>query len=244
MILIYDKTFEGFLTLVYEVYYKKIKVNEIRNKPIETLFSNEVLEVTTNEERATKVLNAIKKAFPKECFETIVNIFMCDTKDFEFNLLKFIILGFKNKNELSNITNSEVFYLQNLEKELFRHVHLMYGFTRFEELDDGTLYAKIETKFNVVYFLGRHFFKRLNNQNFIIHDIDRKLAFIKNEDYTSIENISSFEEPKLSKDEKKFNKLWNTFFKSVTINEKENKKCQQNFVPLLYRTYMTEFLAN
>ena len=29
MILVYDGTFEGFLTLVYEVYYKKIKTYKI-----------------------------------------------------------------------------------------------------------------------------------------------------------------------------------------------------------------------
>ncbi len=57
--------------------------------------------------------------------------------------------------------------------------HKLTGFIRFEELEDKTLYAKIESKFNVVYFLGRHFLKRFNNQNFIIHDLNRKLAFVK-----------------------------------------------------------------
>ena len=37
--------------------------------------------------------------------------------------------------------------------------HKLTGFIRFEELEDKTLYAKIESKFNVVYVLGRHFQK-------------------------------------------------------------------------------------
>ncbi len=242
MILIYDKTFEGFLSLVYDVYYKNLHPTKIINQKPDTLLLEEIKEIKTYEEKSLKVLEAIKNKFPKKCFELILNIFMCDTKEFELYLLKYIILGFKNHKELFNINNPEVFFLQNLEKELFRHVHKMTGFTRFEELEDGTLYAKIETKFNIVYFLGKHFYKRLNNQKYIIHDINRKLAFIKSNEYLGVQNIAYFEEPKLSQDEKKFKKLWTTFFEAVSIENRENKKCQQNFVPLLYRTYMTEFL--
>lgn len=241
MILFYDGSFEGFLTLVYEVYYKKWLPNKIIKNYPSNLILEELIKIETNEEKATKVLKAIEDKFPKKAFELVRNIFFCDSKEFELNLLKYLILGFKDKNELFNITNKEVMLLDELQKELFRHVHKMYGFTRFKELDDGTLYAKIETKFNVVYFLGRHFFKRLNNQKYIIHDINRKIAFIKNDSYLGIQTIASHEEPTLSLDEEKFDKLWKTFFDSVTIKSRENKKCQRNFVPLLYRTYMNEF---
>lgn len=241
MILLYDGSFEAYLSLVYDVYYKKLNPSKIVRQIPQTLILEEIKEIETNEQKATKVLNAIKTKLPKKAFDLIRNIFFCDTKEFELHLLKFIILGFKDSKELFNITNSEVMYLEELQKELFRHVHKMYGFTRFKELDDGTLYAKIETKFNVVYFLGRHFFKRLNNQKYIIHDINRKIAFIKNEHFIGIQNIASFEEPNISANEQKFDKLWKTFFDSVSIESRENKRCQQNFVPFIYRTYMNEF---
>jgi probable DNA metabolism protein len=167
---------------------------------------------------------------------------MCDTKKFEMALLEYIILGFKDIKQLFNINNPSVFYVETLEKELFRHVHKMTGFIRFEELDDKTLYAKIQTKFNVTYFLGKHFLKRFNNQNFIIHDIERKIAFVKIENHISIENIASFETPNLSQNEAKFQKLWSSFFNSVSIKERTNVELQQNLVPLIYRTYMSEFL--
>ncbi|MFV0562139.1 TIGR03915 family putative DNA repair protein [Malaciobacter mytili] len=241
MILVYDKSFEGFLTLVYDVYYEKINVNTILKQLPSQLLLEEYKQIITNEEKALKVLNALKTRFPKNSFQIILNIFMCDTIEFELNLLYFIILGFKDIKELSNINNSFVFYIQNLEKELFRVNHKMTGFLRFEELEDKTLYAKLENKFNLVYFLGKHFSKRLNNQNFIIHDINRKIAFIRKENQNFMENIVSFEEPILSKEEERFKKLWNSFFSAVSIESRKNEKCQKNLVPLLYRTYMTEF---
>lgn len=241
MILLYDGSFEGFLSLVYDVYYKKLNPSKIVKQLPQTLILEDIIETQTNEQKATKVLDAVKTRFPKKAFDLIRNVFFCDTKEFELPLLKFIILGFKDSKELFNITNSQVMYLEDLQKELFRHVHKMYAFARFKELDDDTLYAKIESKFNVIYFLGRHFFKRFNNQKFIIHDINRKIAFIKNDSFIGIQNIASFEDPTLSENEEKFDKLWKTFFEAVSIESRENIKCQKNFVPLLYRTYMNEF---
>ncbi len=242
MILVYDGSFEGFLSLVYEVYYKKLKPTKIyKTLPNEIIFE-EILEIQTSEENSTKVLKAIKTKFPKPIVEKILNIFMCDSRAFEVALLEFIIIGFKDTKQLFNINNSSVFYLSNLEKELFKNVHKMYAFVRFEELDDDTLYAKLECKFNVVYFLAKHFLKRFNNQNFIIHDINRKIAFIKTKDDYSIQEVAFFDEPNYSANEEKFQKLWKRFFKGVTIEERINPKLQQQLVPLIYRTYMSEFL--
>lgn len=241
MILVYDGTFEGFLSLVYEVYYKKLKPTKIyKTLPNEILFE-EILEINSSKGSGIKVLNAIKTKFPKEILEKILNIFMCDSKEFEMALLEYIVIGFKDSKQLYNINNSCVFYLNNLEKELFRVTHKLTGFIRFEELEDKTLYAKIESKFNVVYFLGRHFLKRFNNQNFIIHDINRKLAFVKIQNDYSIKEVAFVDEPNYSSNEEKFQKLWKSFFSGVTINERTNLKLQTQMVPLLYRTYMSEF---
>ncbi|WP_148624712.1 TIGR03915 family putative DNA repair protein [Aliarcobacter cryaerophilus] len=241
MILLYDGTFEGFLSLVYEVYYKKLKPIKIyKTLPNEMIFE-EFLEINSSKESGIKVLNAIKTKFPKEILEKILNIFMCDSKEFEIALLEYVVIGFKDSKQLYNINNSCVFYLNNLEKELSRVTHKLTGFIRFEELEDKTLYAKIESKFNVVYFLGRHFLKRFNNQNFIIHDINRKLAFVKIQNDYSIKEVAFVDEPNYSSNEEKFQKLWKSFFSGVTINERTNLKLQTQIVPLLYRTYMSEF---
>lgn len=242
MILVYDGTFEGFLSLVYEVYYEKLKPIKIyKTLPNEIIFE-EILEIETSKDNAIKVLTAIKTKFPKELIQRILNTFMCDSKEFELYLLEYIIIGFKEAKQLYNINNSCVFYLNSLEKELFRNVHKLTGFIRFEELEDGTLYAKVESKFNVVYFLGKHFLKRFNNQNFIIHDLNRKLAFVKMQNNFSVQEVAFFDEPNYSSNEQKFQKLWKSFFSGVTIKERINPKLQRQLVPLLYRTYMSEFL--
>ncbi|AXX89944.1 DNA metabolism protein [Arcobacter suis] len=241
MILVYDGTFEGFLSLVYEVYYKKLKPIKIyKTLPNEIVFE-EIKIIETSLINSIKVLDAIKAKFPKEILEKILNIFMCDSKEFEMALLEYIIIGFKEVKQLFNINLESIFYLNNLEKELFKNVHKMTGFVRFEELENGSLYAKVESKFNVLYFLGKHFLKRFNNQNFIIHDLNRKLAFVKIENDFSVQKVAFFDEPNYSSNEQKFQKLWKSFFSGVTLKERINPKLQRQLVPLLYRTYMNEF---
>jgi len=241
MILLYDGSFEGFLSLVYEVYYEKLEVAEIIKKMPEALLFERFHEVFTDIIKARKVLEAITKHFTKEQQHTIFHIILCDTRDYEMALLEYLRIGFKNKKELRNINNANLFYIQNLEKELLCLVHKMYGFTRFEELEDGTLYAKIETKFNIVPFLGEHFCKRLGNIPFIIHDVKRALAFVKNDEMHEIRSIASFDTPFYSNEEEKFKVLWKTFFKAAAVESRYNPKLQQSWVPLLYRTYMSEF---
>ena len=241
MILLYDGTFEGFLSLVYGVYYEKLKPTQILKKLPTNIIFEEIKQIETNEINSNKVLDAIKTKFPKDIVCKILNIFMCDTREFEMDLLEYIIVGFKDTKQLFNINISCVFYLNSLEKELFKNVHKMYAFIRFEEIEDGSLYGKIECKFNVVYFLAKHFLKRFNNQNFIIHDVNRKIAFIKIDETYSIQEVAFFETPNYSLSEEKFQKLWKSFFKGVTIKERINPKLQQKLVPLIYRTYMSEF---
>jgi len=241
LIVLYDGSFEGFLTLIHEVYYQKITPTKILKILPNELVLDEIYTIQTDEIQSAKVLIGLKKKFTKKHFETIFHIFMCDSVEFELPLLHFIILGFKSQKELENINYLFVFNIENLQKELFRHIHKMSGFIRFMELDDGTLYAKIETKFNVVYHLGNHFLARFNNQNYIIHDVNRKLAYVKIEDTHQVQEVATFDEPILSQNEDKFSNLWKTFFMSVAIKSRENKKLQREMVPLLYRTFMTEF---
>jgi probable DNA metabolism protein len=241
MNLVYDGSFEGFLSLIFEVYQKKLHVESIYTIHSSSLLSFDAYEITTDEKCSQRVFKALQEKFaPKHC-ELIQTIFLCDESKDDKKLLEYVILGFKNPKHLYDINLSCVFQLRELQKEYFSLVHKMNGFVRFEELEDKTLYASIETKFNILPYLGKHFLKRLASCNFIIHDRKRKLAFVKSEEKIDLLPVADFKEPSFSDAENNFKQLWKTFFKNVAIKERENKKLQQSYVPLLYRKYMSEF---
>ena len=90
MILLYDGSFEGFLSLVYEVYYEKLHVSSIVKKLPETLLFERFHEIFTDEAKARKVLDAITKHFTKEQQRTIFHSVLCDTREYEMALLEYI----------------------------------------------------------------------------------------------------------------------------------------------------------
>ncbi len=241
MTYLYDGSFEGFLTLVYDSYTTKRSATKIIKDPHDIDLLDALSSIITNRTYATKVLQSLQKRFEKRYFKRIFHTFLCDSRDFEKALYDFVILGFRDQKLLEDIRHPSIFYLEKLEHEYFRHLHKMYGFVRFEELENGTLYAKIEGKFNLLPFLGKHFQKRLDGLDFILHDTDRSLAYLCHEEKGLIQEVVEYEAPTLSKEELKFQKLWKTFLKSVTIQERKNPKLQQSWVPLLYRQYMLEF---
>jgi probable DNA metabolism protein len=239
---LYDGSFEGFLSVVYQSFYEKKPASKIVKSLKDISLLDEVVEIVTDNIHAQKVHQALQSRFEKRNYNKIFHTFLCDSKDFEKALYDFIVIGFKNQNKLADINHPSIYYLEKLEREYFRHLDKMYGFIRFEELEDGSLYAKIEGKFNILPYLGKHFVKRLDGYDFIIHDTVRALAYVKTKEGGMIHQVADFEAPKLSKDEAKFQKLWKLFFGHVTIKERKNLKLQKNWIPLLYRTYMTEFI--
>lgn len=47
-------------------------------------------------------------------------------------------------------------------------------------------------------------------------------------------------EIKNNEQEENIKKLWTTFFNTIGIKERRNKRCQMNFMPKKYWKYMTE----
>lgn len=107
--LLYDGSFEGFLSLVYEVYHKKLRVNEIYTLSSDSLLSFDAQEIITNQTHAKRVLKSLHVKFLKEHYELIVNTFLCDCYHLEKELLEFIILGFKDQKNLKNINIQSIF---------------------------------------------------------------------------------------------------------------------------------------
>ena len=46
---------------------------------------------------------------------------------------------------------------------------------------------------------------------------------------------------RVSENEKDYEKLWQIFFSSISVRERENPKCQRNHLPFRFRPEMTEF---
>ena len=128
-----------------------------------------------------------------------------------------------------------------------REIHRLHAFVRFEKLEDGTFFAKIEPDFNVL-AVGFKFFKdRYADQKWMIYDLKRKFGIIydlKNTKffYPEQEQFNTLKNPELlhHEDEKKYQKLWQRYFTKTNIPARKNLKLHVQHVPKRYWKYLTE----
>ena len=239
-ILEFDGTFEGFLTLVAFSYEIRVMPERIITHADALTLFDEPLFIQTKEALATRVYHAMKQKFHPKHLRLIHLAWLYDEAPLYKELLTFIRRGFKEASELDDITQPSIKKVHDGANYTLKERHKMLGFIRFVKLDDSSFYAKITPKSNILSLLGEHFKERFNDP-WIIHDTKRELALIHKDGTVQYHHVASSELPLLHQEEKHFQRLWQKFFKQVTITERTNLKLQRHFIPLFYRNVMTEF---
>ena len=103
-------------------------------------------------------------------------------------------------------------------------------------------YGEISPTNNIIGILANHFSKRLKEDNWIIKDTGRGIYAIydkKKVIYLTDQEIVELD-LETSENERLIEDLWKTFHKTVAIKARENKRCQQNFMPKKYWKNMLE----
>ena len=240
IVYVYDGSMVGFLNIVYMVYTSKIFPQKIAKKYSQRIF-DEVYYIQSDEDIAKRVYAGLESKFEKVFLQKIQHTFLCDTKEYELYLLNYIISGFKGQNNLLNISHQDVYFIDSLQKELFKMAHKYKGFIRFKELATKEMFAVIEPKYNILPLLAQHFVSRYKYQDFVIYDKQRSIALVYVNQIVKIENIASIDDLTYSDNELEYQKLWKSFFESVSIKERLNDKLQKSFIPLWYRKHLVEF---
>ncbi len=242
MIYIYDGTWDCFLTAVHHYYYDKQNVSNIESclcyKPN---LIDEYRTITTDIIKAKAVEEAIVHKISAESLENLQRCFFSEIEGREMWILKYIRLGFKIGMRIDSMLGDKI-VLDVLipARKVGMECHRMLGLLRFELLEGGIYYAKIQPDHNIISFISPHFKNRFADQNWIIHDTKRKIASLYNTkkmllSYMDLSNI-----PELHADELKFQALWKNYYKHIAIKNKINPKLQKNFMPKRYWKNLTE----
>lgn len=245
---IYDGSFQGFFTLIYTVFFNKdFNINIISNKKNTSLFFDTIL-IKTDMEKAEKVIKKINLSFSKSSLYTITGAFLSNETGIENYIFSYITLGLKYGKLTDNkLDEDSILKVLKSSERTYKEAHKIKGLLRFKELSDNTFYAPISPDNNILPVIYRHFEHRFPNQNWVIHDIRRKICVIYKDrlstfydsviaDKAVLENKSSI----LSSEEIMFQSLWKNYFSTIAIKERENLKLQMKFVPKKYWNYITE----
>lgn len=242
LILTYDGTFEGLLTLVFVCYYEKLHPHDILVEgEREKDFVSHYHHIERDREKADRVYRGIEEKISPEALKNCYYAFLSEEPSRGVWIYHYLRLGFKKGREVdAMLTSPAVKNLHGLVQKVQRERHRMLGFTRFMELADGTLYGKIEPKHNILSLIAPHFARRLGPERWMIHDEGRNLMVIGTQGSWLQREYHLQGKPKLHHRETDFQSLWKEFHQSIAIRQRKNKKLQQQFMPKGYWKHLTE----
>ena len=175
--LLYDSTFEGLMTTVFEVFEYKYDVVEIvaqQNYSQENFFA-ETHEVITDFTKSDRVLKKLEENLGKQGISQLMMVYLSERKDLERLILSAVRHSIKNpkQNILQDFGNEDILEISKICRSVSRERHRMLAFVRFELLQDEVYFAKIEPDFNVLPLIRKHFKERYADQKWMIFDLKR-----------------------------------------------------------------------
>ena len=249
-VVVYDGSFEGLLTAVFEIYEYKLPQPFIARQTATTgsLFG-ETHIVITNVEKSTRVYQKIKAIVSLKTISQLYDVYLSEIKEIENVLLRFIQYALQSSISIENdYTNADVLLIQQTSKKVNREKHRMKAFVRFQLTKDQLYYCIIQPDYNVLPLIGKHFRERYADQRWLIYDGLRKYGLYYNGD--NIEEVQMHFEADLNNDqnlatlhdekEELYQQLWKQYFSSVNIQARKNMKLHIRHMPKRYWRFLVE----
>lgn len=248
-ILIYDGSFNGFLTCIFKTFEEQIEVATIQKKSqAQSGLFSETETVFTDMDKAKRVWNGIEKK-SNVAIKNIYFAFLGEYKGIELLLYRYIQKLFSKTAMMHlNFSDDIVLKISQMAKSVGREKHRMEAFVRFQLTQDGIYFANIEPDYDVLPLISKHFRSRYADQPWLIYDVKRQYGLFYdlnsvdiitldlNEIYTNgIHKSNAF-----TTAEHDYQELWNNYFKSTNIKSRINLKLHNQHVPRRYWKYLSE----
>ena len=246
-LLLYDKTFEGFLSLIFYSYEYKVVPDKIAD---ENMYQDEIFvskyNITTCSEKAERVWKGILKKTSKNTCQEIYKVFLSEQEGIEmllFNYMRLIIDS--SSGIVDDYSNDIVLQVKNLHKKVIREAQRILMFIRFQRTDDDIYYASFEPLYNVLPLTINHFKNRFSDQKWIIYDVKRNYGFFYNlkgvdEVRFEMHRPGKVNKEILSNEELFFSDLWRSYYDSTNTKERKNLKLHKQFMPKRFWKYLPE----
>jgi probable DNA metabolism protein len=248
--IVYDGSFEGWLTAVFEIYeYRFTAVVIYRGTAASPGLFGETKVVTTQAVKAERVYQKLKEQLTPVALQQVYKTFLSEIPGVENHLLGYVkyILSSKGSVE-NNYSHPDVLMVQQISRKVQREKHRMEAFVRFQLTKDGLYYSIIQPDYDVLPLINRHFTQRYADQRWLIYDAKRKYGLYY--DLTSTnEVVMNFEIDQHNtknlatvhdEQEALYQQLWQQYFSSVNIAARKNMKLHIQHMPRRYWRFLVE----
>lgn len=250
--LVYDGSFEGFLTCVFLVFEEKLSEVTIQKEyPFQDSMFGTQQMVVTDFEKANRVWKGLCKKLSIIGRHHLYYSFLSELPNIDDIMLHYVRHAFKSSMAIdTDFAHPAVSKLSDITKSVGREKHRMEAFVRFRLTKDDYFFATIEPDFNVLPLILKHFKSRYKDQKWIIYDIKRKYGIsydLKKTEFIQLNldtNLNYFDTSTdfFKEEELEYQTLWKNYFKHTNIESRKNMKLHVQHVPKRYWKYLSEKL--
>lgn len=250
-VFVYDKTFEGLLTVVFDAYFRKTFPDVLlaQGEPF-PLFYDEVVNVVTDAERAGRVWRGLEKKLSRTALSLLTYGWLSELPGVDMLLFRYMRKTIDSPRSIElSFGDEDVLELTKLWKKVGNERGRILMFLRFQKTLDGTFFGAVEPLFNVLPLVTDHFKDRFSDQRWLIYDVKREYGYYY--DLTTVTEVNfetkeahlitgMLNEELMAKDEKLFQQMWQEYFKSISIKERKNPKLHKQNMPVRFWKYLIE----
>ncbi len=175
MTFIFDGTFEGLLTVVFNCYDLKLYPDKIeRTQTYHQEIFDEPATITTERAKAERVHKGLRKKLSSSAIHDLVKAFHSGLPEIDMAIYDYIRLALHSKMSIEkDYRKDAVLIIRKAVQMMNREIHRMHAFVRFQKTADNIYAATIKPDFDVIPFIGSHFAKRYADQQWLIYDTQR-----------------------------------------------------------------------
>ncbi len=246
---LFDGSFEGLLTAVFESFERKqAKVKLLFPGETSGLFG-EVIEIHPDPSKAERVWKGLRKKTGEVSTKNYLKAFLSEEPAVCQRLFDYALYIFNHgEGHFKNFGNDHVLAISQLAHKVDREKHRMEAFVRFQKSSDGLFFALIHPDYNVLPLIIRHFKDRYTDQPWLIYDKKRKYGIHYDLskvhevmlDLKTVQDLTPTSTITMDEQEALYTTLWKAYFKSTNIPERKNLKLHLQHVPKRYWHYLTE----
>ncbi|MCF0222693.1 MAG: TIGR03915 family putative DNA repair protein [Fibrobacter sp.] len=241
----YDSTFDGFLSVVFEIYRQRldvgeIKANRLKNQSLDLFYQPFWIE--TNLDCARRIKRAIVNAASEDVLNLLDVAFRSESPDVEMNILSYLRKLFAgiDPNYGKNPTSDEMLPLLQTAQAVRREAGDMLGMVRFTKLEDGTYFSEISPKYDILALMAPHFRGRFANERWAIYDSSRNYGMYYDGRGIMEISIPDVKAVTAGLPPDAITQLWKDFYKAIAIKERENPRLLKRCLPVRYWKHLPE----
>ena len=250
-VFVYDGTFEGVLTAVFEAYERKLFPDSlVAEGEMLPLFYDNLVPVTADAAKADRVWKGLQKRLSWTALSMLTVAWLSELPEIDGLLFRYIRKAIDAPQSIElNFGDPDVLAVSKIGKKVGSEAHRVVQFLRFQKAADGTFFAAVRPVYNVLPLTLSHLTDRFADQRWLVYDVGRAYGYyydlreaveVRFAEQEAHLLSGKLDEARMAADERLFQQLWKTYFQSIAIRERLNPRLHKQNMPARFWKFMPE----